>query len=59
MSTKQEILDQLVQDIMFSEHILATQQTNLDEARKQLQEWGYSWSWENGLVKLPEGETQL
>jgi 23S rRNA C2498 (ribose-2'-O)-methylase RlmM len=58
MSTQQDILDQLVQDIMFSQHILATQQMNLSEAEKQLEEWGYTWSWETGLVKLPEGEMQ-
>lgn len=57
MSTKQEILDQLAQDISFYQVTAVNAAQKAEKAMQELKDWGYTWSFETGLVKLPEGET--
>lgn len=58
MSTKQEILDQLVQDIMFYSITLVNASQKLQKAEAELAEWGYAWTPETGVQKLAEGEAK-
>jgi actin-related protein len=65
MSTQSDIVNQLVDEMcqaLVDEH--RAHEKALEERRKQrrvkreLAEWGYSWTFKTGLVKLPEGEAK-
>ena len=54
MSTLQDVVGQLVEELRY-----AYDQCNRERfvaAMDELMEWGYIWTSETGLVKLPEGE---
>lgn len=65
MSTQGDIVNQLVDEMcqaLVDER--RAHEKALAERRKQrrlkkdLAEWGYTWSFKTGLVKLPEGEAK-
>jgi hypothetical protein len=58
MSTRSDVLDALIEKIIFARTALQNAQNMVEESEAELADWGYTWTPETGVQKLPEGETE-